>query len=118
MNALTGKSVSGLGDDAEEHFQKFAEHARRRRQNSESIYVNATEFKVCSVCLSTSYQRARLCPFCRSYRWFYSPEVVKMIALVTEGSVVPFTAGVAPRFLPEQLQQGEEPRKSTLENTN
>jgi hypothetical protein len=80
--------------------KKFTEHARQRRENSERIYASAEKFKVCSHCLSISYQCAGLCPFCRSYQWFYSPEVVKLIALVTEQTALPFTAGVAPRLQP------------------
>ena len=37
-------------------------------------------------------------------RWYYDSEVVKLIALVIEGSVLPFTVGVAPRLVPKEKQ--------------
>jgi hypothetical protein len=80
------------------HAKKFALHAQFRRKNSEHIYANAEDYKVCSNCLSTAFQRAPVCPICHSYRWYKDQEVVKMIALVTEGTVLPLTAGVAPRL--------------------
>jgi hypothetical protein len=86
------------------HAKKFARHAQYRRKNSEHIYANAEEFKVCSNCLSIAFQRAPLCPICHSYRWYNDPEVVKLIALVTSRAALPFTAGVVPRFKHEQPQ--------------
>jgi hypothetical protein len=104
MKNFNKKSASKLA-------KKFAQHARYRRKNSEHIYANPEDYKVCSNCLSTAFQRAPVCPICHSYRWYYDTEVVKLIALVTSRSALPFTAGVVPRFKHEQPKGGNESRK-------
>jgi hypothetical protein len=80
---------------------KFAEHARSRNANAEQICANAEEFKVCTVCLSIAFQRAGTCPICRSYRWYYSAEAVRLVARIMQQSPFPFTAGTVPRFIVE-----------------
>jgi hypothetical protein len=83
---------------------KFANHARLRRENAQRVCAEPGEYKICVGCLSIFFRVASLCAFCKGYRWHYDPEVVKLIAGITEHSALPFTAGVAPRLVLKEKQ--------------
>jgi hypothetical protein len=96
--------------------QKFATHARLRFDQAEAICAKADQFKVCSCCLSISFQRAPLCPLCHGYLWYESADAVKLVARLTQRSAVPFTAGVAPRLTAAQQDKGTNPPEPVTED--
>ncbi len=83
-----------------------------RRARLLCIRASAGEFKVCSACLSIALNRARVCPVCGAYRFFYSPEAVRAVALFMHAAPWPRTAGTVPRLggfqQQEQQSQGVE----------
>lgn len=97
---------------------KFAEHARLRRANSERICAEPELFKICAGCLSVFYRPAPICSFCGGFRWYYDPEALKLIARITERSALPFTAGVAPRLSSGVQETSEGTSESVSDDQN
>jgi hypothetical protein len=100
MNPSSAKAIMAPALGPETFPNKFAELAKCRRENSARIRANADVFKACSGCLSIFRKEAAVCCFCKTYRWLESSEAVLTILLMTEQSVLPYTAAVAPRFIP------------------
>jgi hypothetical protein len=100
MNPFFAKSTVAPALGPEMFPKKFAELARWRRENGERIRANAGAFKVCSGCLSLFRKEAAVCCFCKTYRWLESPQAVQTVVLMTSRSALPYTAAVAPRFIP------------------
>jgi hypothetical protein len=73
-------------------------HLHRRRVQLDYIKMSAEDHKVCHACYSISLLRAKVCPFCGSYRFDEDPRIVRAVARRMGLSPFPLRAGVVPRL--------------------
>jgi hypothetical protein len=79
-----------------------------RRATSAKICAAPEDYKVCWHCLSIAVTRAKACPLCAAYRFYESPDAVRVVACLTERVAFPVTAGTVPRISGAMLEQSNE----------
>lgn len=77
--------------------QQAIVHAARRRC-AVAIIANHEKFKVCSGCIGIAHKNAKVCPLCRTYRWWEKPEAVIMAADLNSRYAFPVTSATIPRY--------------------
>jgi hypothetical protein len=73
-------------------------HLAARRATSAKICEAPEDYKVCWVCLSIAFKRAPTCPICRAYRFYESPDALRVVTSLMDRVAFPVTAGTVPRF--------------------
>jgi hypothetical protein len=90
-------------------------HLASRIATSAKICAAPENYKVCGQCLSIVLTRAKTCPLCAAYRFYESPDAVRLVAGLTERVAFPLTAGTVPRI---SSVVREPPNQKEIKNGN